>query len=121
MTEAEWLAATDPSSMLESLRARGSERKWRLLACGYCRWRCVGGDIPRPIRHAIEGAERLADGDILQDEANRIHDDVRWLVGVRGCPESEVALMLLNPDGWKAILAVHWYSTSDDGLWIVAA
>jgi hypothetical protein len=37
MTEAEWLAATDPTPMLEYLRYKASERKLRLFACACCK------------------------------------------------------------------------------------
>jgi hypothetical protein len=37
MTEAEWLACTDPMPMLEFLRDKTSDRKLRLLECGTCR------------------------------------------------------------------------------------
>lgn len=34
MTEAEWLACTDPQEMLDLLKGRASERSLRLFACG---------------------------------------------------------------------------------------
>lgn len=63
MTESEWLAATDPAVMLESLRGtdRASDRKLRLFACA-CYHR-VSHLLPdHRARAAVEVAERVADG-----------------------------------------------------------
>jgi hypothetical protein len=61
MTEAEWLASTDPERMLESLRGTAHERKLRLFACGCCRhvWHLL---THADSRAATEAAERFADG-----------------------------------------------------------
>jgi hypothetical protein len=70
MTEAEWLACTDPQPMLEYLRGKASDRKWRLYLCGGC----------RQIAHlyfrteslaAVEVAERFADGQVDSFELAR--------------------------------------------------
>ena len=37
MDESAWLSCVHPGEMLEQLRGRGSERKWRLFACACCR------------------------------------------------------------------------------------
>jgi hypothetical protein len=61
MTEAEWMACTDPSKMLEFLRGEASERKLRLFACACCRrfWHLVEDERSR---RAVEVSERYADG-----------------------------------------------------------
>jgi hypothetical protein len=61
MTEAEWLACTDPEPMLAFLRGKAGDRKLRLYACGCCRlvWPLLTD--PRS-RAAVEAAESYADG-----------------------------------------------------------
>ena len=60
MTEAEWLAATDPQPLLEFLQG-ASERKRRLFACGCCRraWDLLSDHRSRK---AVEVSEDFADG-----------------------------------------------------------
>lgn len=62
MTEKEWLDSTDPQVMVQYLAGgSGSERKLRLFGCACCRqvW-----DLLTEVcfRHAVEVAERFADG-----------------------------------------------------------
>jgi hypothetical protein len=61
MTEAEWLASTDPEAMLQFLAGRVSDRKLRLFACACCRrvWHLVTAEDSR---RAIEVSERYAEG-----------------------------------------------------------
>src|SRR5262249_2665650 len=60
MTEAEWIACTDPQPMLEFLRGQVSSRKMRLFACACCRhsWRRLPDHRSR---QGVEAAERYAD------------------------------------------------------------
>jgi len=63
MTEAEWLAATDPTPMLEFLKGKASDRRLRLFACACCRriWHLLPN---RLLRKSIEQMERFVDGEI---------------------------------------------------------
>jgi hypothetical protein len=60
MTEAEWLACTDPMPMLDFLRGKASARKLRLFACACCR--TVWFSISEVFREAIRVGEEHADG-----------------------------------------------------------
>lgn len=66
MTEAEWLACEDPSSLLRQFADLASIRKLRLFACACCRrvWHHLED---AQTRAAIEAAERYADGLISKD------------------------------------------------------
>jgi hypothetical protein len=61
VTEAEWLAGTQPVTSLEFLRNRVSARKLRLFPCACCRrlWHLLTDDRGR---RAVELAEQFADG-----------------------------------------------------------
>ena len=67
MTEAEWLACSDPQPMLQILRSRAGRRKVRLFACACGRsvWKHFG-DIR--CRRALEVSERFADGEARRAE-----------------------------------------------------
>jgi hypothetical protein len=68
MTEAEWLACTDPQPMLEFLRGKASDRKLRLFACACCRALDPDLGTSEPARAAIEAAERYVDGAECREE-----------------------------------------------------
>ncbi len=76
MTEVEWLTGTDPTSMLEFLQGKASDRKLRLFACACCRriWRYLSD--PRS-KEAIERAEEFADG-ILTAVELQVMWDAAW-------------------------------------------
>ena len=61
MTEADWLACSDPRPMLAYLRGRVSDRKLRLFAVACCR-RLRSLMRAKQARHVLDVAERFADG-----------------------------------------------------------
>lgn len=63
MTEAEWLACTDPRVLLDHVRSRAGGRKLRLFACACARQVWAHLADPRS-RAAVEAAERFADGGV---------------------------------------------------------
>jgi hypothetical protein len=74
MNEEEWASCVDPKLMLSNLEGVVSERKLRLLACGYCRavWKHITD------RH-LKGLVRLSEG---KAETSENEDDLRaaWYV-----------------------------------------
>jgi hypothetical protein len=80
VSEQEWLACTDPQKMLELLRGKASGRKLRLFACACCRhiWPLLAD--PRS-RHAVDLAERYADGLATEEERDRAAAEA-WEVDV---------------------------------------
>jgi hypothetical protein len=67
MTEAEWLACTDPLAMLKASRSRLKHRKLRLFAVACCRH--IRLLLPDERSHrAIEVADRYADEEASDEE-----------------------------------------------------
>ena len=113
MTEAEWLAYTDPQKMLEFLRGKVSDRKLRLFACACCRriWPLLVDGVSRK---AVEVGERFADGLATEDErysAYQAADDVWAMIG------DAFDDMIMEPDNeWAlAITAagVPWFAAAE--------
>jgi hypothetical protein len=77
MTEAEWLACTDPQSMLEYLRDKINDRKLRLFACACCRnsWHTL--QRWHEFQAAIHMAEKYADGFATLGRLQLAHDRIR--------------------------------------------
>jgi hypothetical protein len=106
MTEAEWLAATDPTPVLAFLWGTASDRKLRLFLCG-CVRHALRRPSDEPVRHLVGVIEVAADSstpatDIpaARAEAVRLQAEVDgWLLGRRfetpETPSYEVASALL--------------------------
>jgi hypothetical protein len=73
MTEAEWLACTDPQPMLEFLRREASDRKVRLFAVGCCRRVWPSLELEE-FRDAVRKAESFADGLVERAEMLEAHE-----------------------------------------------
>jgi hypothetical protein len=83
MTEAEWLAATDPRPMLDFLRGKASDRRLRLFACACCRYFFFdphGGDIQaedfilEPTGWFVDGVFGEREREIAETEAQSLDD-----------------------------------------------
>jgi hypothetical protein len=91
MTESEWLACTDPQTMLKYLQGMASARKLRLFAVACCRdvWNLLD-DLGRG---AVEMAELFADG-------------------FTGTEEMRAARLACKAAGGRAV----WYAAASDPL-----
>jgi hypothetical protein len=75
MTEAEWLSCTDPQPMLDFLRGKASERKFRLFAVGCCQriWHLLHD---QSWRKAVDVAKRLPEGAVSDEEHDAVWSQV---------------------------------------------
>jgi hypothetical protein len=71
MNESEWMASAECDRMLDYIPYRISQRKWRLIAVGFCR-RIWGLLVDERSRQAVDASERWADGLIQLNQMNRI-------------------------------------------------
>jgi hypothetical protein len=104
MTEAEWLACTDPDEMAEFLRRSGrrvSDRRMWLLACASCR-RISQVIANEQGRAAVEAAERYADGRVT-DRPAHYQDFLLQLPRARGSVTLDRTLWqsVLGDPGWR--------------------
>jgi hypothetical protein len=91
MTEAEWLAGTDPVPMLRFLNERdASARKFRLFACTCARrlWPLMSDDRARDV---VRDAERFADGLLSEGERREREERFRATFPPRMTPDYPVS------------------------------
>jgi hypothetical protein len=107
MTEAEWLASTDPTPMLEFLRGKASERKVRLLAVAFLRHlqHLLPEDRCGPV---LEVAERYADGNVglkeLKRARKRAEQALSWAGTLADNPASSPVPASLRRDVASALV-----------------
>ena len=94
MTEAEWLACTDPEPMLAFLRGKVRDRKLRLFAVACCQ-QLMPWNTNRRVQEALARAERYADGGLAEatmekwaQELNRIDHGLRREMGGGGSAQT---------------------------------
>jgi hypothetical protein len=121
VTEAEWLAATEPQAMLVHLGDRTSDRKLQLFACACCRrvWPLL---IDYRSRTGVEAAERYADGEAsfaalmaAFDEAMQATRDVSDANGAAGPGAPSLGAV-------RAAEAAEMsaYQCRDGGVWVAS-
>jgi hypothetical protein len=119
MTEAEWLAATDPTPMLEFLRGRASNRKLRLFGVAVARL-CWDRMTEPALRAAVETAERAADGLTGAEEmaaaGKRVDDVVRGWQEQTGATTPLAAYRAVSPE--TRSLTVWVFLTTMPVLWL---
>ncbi|MBY0527112.1 MAG: hypothetical protein K2R98_27200 [Gemmataceae bacterium] len=126
MTEAEWLACTNPDVMLEHLDGKASVRKLRLHGCACCRrmWHLLSDERSRA---AIETSERFADDQCSKEDLAAAHKfavAAIWTTTGLERDAAQAAAWVAAPHAWDAadatgrvaakVLAVS--SGCDDGL-----
>ncbi len=114
MTEAEWLARTNPDPMLQFLHGRACKRKLRLFACACVRrvWRHLTDERSRA---AVETAEQYADGLATAKQLARARKEAAWAAAWSG--RRDAAAAAVEP-GWVEMATSRAYlaERTDDVL-----
>ncbi len=113
MTEAEWLACTDPEKMLQFLRSRASERRLRLFAAAA--FRRLVGLLPDPRqRRGIETLEQLAEGTVTPSVGRSVVAEVRqaiprndWVASTPPTDDPHYVALMLYRECCSSRVAIH--------------
>jgi hypothetical protein len=109
MTEAEWLACSDPTPMLNFLQGKGSERKLRLFCCARCRnvWPNIKAEGSR---RAVQVAEHYADNLVSKaelfeaiEEVNEVFEECMARVGREAARFADLAYLAVDPTSYEFI------------------
>ncbi len=118
MTEAEWLACTDPHPMLEFLRDGASERKLRLFAVACCRriWSLLRR---KALRMAVEVSEQRADGLVSAGQLAKVAQAIEHVWPGNGdfTLESypQIAALFCAGKGKRELRGVAFYAAMGSG------
>jgi hypothetical protein len=90
MTEAEWLASTEPGPMLEFVRGKATDRQLILYNVAICRriWRFISDTR---LQKGVETAERFAEGTATNKECSETITDLRKV------PQSGFSVLMAPP------------------------
>jgi hypothetical protein len=106
MTEAEWLAATNPTPMLEFIGDRLSNRKGRLFACACCHR--ISHLIPARVAEWKGGAERYAEALAISekyaDGLATIEEVREWHIGTGGDYACNAVAVANDLEDWQDAL-----------------
>lgn len=105
MEEKEWLDCTKPTPMMNFMRRKSSERKWRLFACGCCRlvWR----KLPAICHRLVESLEGYADKTIQSSDLITIFNRYSpHQVAISSLPGGDQAALAVN------VLGTEWKRTN---------
>ncbi len=115
MTEAEWLAATDTTPMLEFVRGKATDRKLRLFAVACCRviWHLLSAEESKA---AAEKADQYAEQSTTQEQLKEAYfaaspDKIQELDLV-----SHTAAVVAQYAAWAHADDSAWYAAERAGF-----
>ena len=112
MTEAEWVAATEPAVLFGYGRNHFSDRKLRLFACEACYrvWDYLTPTCQEALSVLVQYADGLADKDELSGAQNRAVESLR-------CAEDEAVYFATDADTWMAAREAIYGVAGKEIIW----